>query len=70
MTMPSLLCIHAQTTILGFSWKMMSYLERVGIEEWFTSEVNTGMVAAEAVGSIRGTRIPYRASGVPYRFTQ
>ena len=44
--------------------------ERVGIQEWFTGEVNPGTVAAEAVGSIRGTRIPYRASGVPYRFTQ
>ena len=41
----------------------------MGIQEWFTGEVNTGTVAAKAVGTIRGTRIPYRASGVPYRLT-
>ena len=44
--------------------------ERAAIQEWFIGEVNLGTVAVEAVESIRGTRIPYRASGVPYRFTQ
>jgi hypothetical protein len=43
------------------------FVERVGIQEWFTGEVNTGTVAAEAVGSIRDMRIPYTASGVPMR---
>ena len=50
--------------------KQKTLYERVGIQEWFTGEVNTGTVAAEAEGSIRGTRIPYRAPGIPYRFTQ
>ena len=40
-------------------------LERKGIQEWFTGEVNTGTVAPEAVRSIRGTRISGIGRTVP-----